>query len=167
MKKYLILLFAAFALTFTSCEKGTDPGATATQDMSGEWWVTATYKNSAGATRKYGPFEMYTYNTAANTPKEMWLDDQGNFWLYKIKVNLDYTNKLFTANAAANTAIYKGAVYDITMNVTEGKVLKNAAKTPSGMPADSISYTIEFSDDPGTLYHIGGFRRTGFPEDDF
>lgn len=167
MKKYLILLFAAFALTFTSCEKETDPGATATQDMSGEWWVTATYPNSNGGTSTYGPFEISTYNTAANLPTEMWIDDMANFWPFKIKVNTDYTNKLFTATDAANTAIYKGAVYDITIKITDGKVLKGAAKTPSGMPADSISYTAEFSDDPGTLYHIGGFRRTGFPEDDF
>jgi len=60
----------------------------------------------------------------------MWLDDLGNFWPFKIKVNLDYSSKLFTANDAANTAIYKGAIYDITLKVTNGKVLKGAATTP-------------------------------------
>ena len=32
--------------------------------------------------------------------------------------------------------------------------------------ADSISFNIEFSDDPGTIYRIEGFRRTGFLEDE-
>ena len=46
--------------------------------------------------------------------------------------------------------------------------MEGAATTPSGMPADSIVYMIQFDDDPNELtYKISGFRRTGFPNDDF
>ena len=48
------------------------------------------------------------------------------------------------------------------------KILEGAALTPSGMPADSIVYMIQFDDDPdGLTYKVSGFRRTGFPADDF
>lgn len=54
------------------------------------------------------------------------------------------------------------------MKITDGKILEGAALTPSGMPADSIVYMIQFDDDPdGLTYKVSGFRRTGFPADDF
>ena len=38
----------------------------------------------------------------------------------------------------------------------------------SGMPADSIVYMVQFDDDEdGLTYKVSGFRRTGFPADDF
>ena len=58
--------------------------------------------------------------------------------------------------------------YDCGVRITEGKIMEGAATTPSGMPADSIVYMIQFDDDPnGLTYKVSGFRRTGFPNDDF
>ena len=46
--------------------------------------------------------------------------------------------------------------------------MEGEATTPSGMPADSIVYMIQFDDDENQLiYKVSGFRRTGFPADDF
>ena len=106
---------------------------------------------------------MYTYNTAANVPTEMWLEDGGNFWDYKVRVNVDYNARTFTTNDfVENTS------YDCGVRITEGKIMEGAATTPSGMPADSIVYMIQFDDDPnGLTYKVSGFRRTGFPNDDF
>lgn len=165
MKKYLTLLFAALAVTFTACDNETEPGGTATEKMSGDWWVTATVMidgQEAGDVG-LGHFKMYTYNTAGNVPSEMWLEDGGNFWDYKLKVNLDYNNRTFaTGDFVANTA------YDCKVKITEGKVLEGKATTPSGQPADSIVYMIQFDDDPdGLTYKVSGFRRTGFSADDF
>ena len=106
---------------------------------------------------------MYTYNTAANVPTEMWLEDGANFWDYKVKVNVDYNNRTFTTNDFIDNTSY-----DCKVKITDGKILEGAALTPSGMPADSIVYMIQFDDDPdGLTYKVSGFRRTGFPADDF
>ena len=56
--------------------------------------------------------------------------------------------------------------------ITDGKILKGAATTPSGMPADSIVFNVEFDDDPypGAYgyknYRVSGYRYTGFSNDD-
>lgn len=165
MKKYLILLLTALSVSFTSCDNETEPGGTTVEKMAGDWWVTATIMqngNEAGDSGA-GHFRMYTYNTAANVPTEMWLEDGGNFWDYKVRVNVDYNARTFTTNDfVENTS------YDCGVRITEGKIMEGAATTPSGMPADSIVYMIQFDDDPnGLTYKVSGFRRTGFPNDDF
>lgn len=70
------------------------------------------------------------------------------------------------------------------ITITDGKILKGAATTPSGMPADSIVFYVEFDDDYTQLdeesdkveytptafgfknYRISGYRYTGFTNDD-
>jgi len=165
MKKYLILLIAAFALTFTGCEKDTEPGGTAVQDMAGEWWVTAEYQ-VAGVWKDsgVGHFKFSTYNTAANLSTEMWLNDHGSFWNFKSVVKVDYTAKTFLTTDSVTTNSVSSP--DEKVLITSGKVLKGMAKTPSNVAADSIVFTTVFNDDP-TVYKISGFRRTGFPADDF
>lgn len=165
MKKYITILFAAMAVMFTSCKKDFEPGGTEVEKMAGEWWVTATIiKDGKDAEDAgVGHFRMNTYNTASNVATEMWVDDGGNFWDYKLKVNVDYNNRTFSTNDFVNNVSY-----DCKVKITDGKVLKGMATTPSGMPADSIVYMIQFDDDEDALtYKVSGFRRTGFPADDF
>lgn len=159
MKKYLILLLTALSVSFTSCDNETEPGGTAVEKMAGDWWVTATIMQNGNEAVDSGAghFRMYTYNTAANVPTEMWLEDGGNFRNYKVRVNVDYNARTFTTNDFVEG-----------VRITEGKIMEGAATTPSGMPADSIVYMIQFDDDPnGLTYKVSGFRRTGFPNDDF
>lgn len=165
MKKYLILLFTALAFSLVSCENETEADGTSVEKMAGDWWVTAHVMRNgvdAGDTG-VGHFKMRTFNTAANSATEMWLEDGGVFWNYKLKVGVDYGNRTFsTPDFVTNVA------YESKVKITEGKVLENVAKTPSGMPTDSIVYFIQFDDDPdGLTYKVSGFRRTGFPADDF
>ena len=76
---------------------------------------------------------------------------------------VDYNNRTFTTNDFIDNTSY-----DCKVKITDGKILEGAALTPSGMPADSIVYMIQFDDDPdGLTYKVSGFRRTGFPADDF
>ena len=168
IKKYLVAVFAACAMFITSCEDETDPGGTAVEKMAGDWWVTidvivdgTVYEDGYGI----GPIIMTTYNTAANKATEMWIDDGGHFWDYKLKVDVQYAARTFsTAGFVDNMA------YDSKVKITEGKITEGAATTPSGKPADKIEYLIQFDDDDedGELVHrITGFRRTGFPADDF
>jgi hypothetical protein len=168
MKRYIYLFVMAVAISFQSCNKDTEPGGTAVQDMAGDWWVTYQYESSPGVweSAKLGHFMLTTYNTAANKSTEMWVNDNGNFWGFKSVVKVDYAAKTFltTDSVSTNSANYP----DEKVLFTKGKVLKGAAKTPSAMPADSIVFYIAFSDDSApTVYKVSGFRKTGFPADDF
>ena len=166
LKKYMILLLASLAFTFVACDNDTEPGGTAVEKMAGDWWVTVNafidgkeVEDPFGA----GHLQMSTYNTASNSETEMWLDDLGNFWEYKLKVNVNYAARTFST-----TGFVDNVTYESKVKITDGKVLEKAATTPSGMPADSIVYMVQFDDDEdGLTYKVSGFRRTGFPADDF
>lgn len=176
-----------FTIFFQSCDKDTEPGGTAVQDMSGDWWVT--YQNSVdensfifdgkGSMPSLNTVEtswkwdfiysdshsrLMTYNTASNSSDTIFINNNGNDqWNYKVKVLVDYNNKTFQRDSTANLAKKEG------LKVVGGKILKGAAKSPSGMSVDSIVFYIRFYDDKyGFTYtKVSGFRRTGFPKDDF
>lgn len=166
MKKYLILLLTTLSFVLISCDDDTDPGGTAVEKMAGDWWVTVNVIDNGQEYADFygvGHILMTTYNTAANLSSEMWLDDQEHFWDFKTKVNVDYAARTFSTNGFVDNTYYASKI-----RITDGKILEGAAKTPSGMPADSIVYFVEFDDDTDEYLHkISGFRRTGFPADDF
>lgn len=160
MNKYIVLLFSMLVLVLTGCEKETEPGGTAVEKMAGDWWVTV----SVGGEVVAGPLKIFTYNTAANVPTEMWLDDGGNFWEFKVKMNTDINNMTFSTNDFVENLTYESKV-----KISNGKITLNGAKSPSDMPVDAIYMEVSFDDDddPSTVYVMEGFRRTGFPADDF
>jgi hypothetical protein len=170
MKKYSALCCALLALFFVSCESATDPGGTAIEKMAGDWWVTVDLADSNGdvvAEDPYGigHFQMFTYNTAANLPTEMWLEDGGHFWDYKLKVSVNYEARTFSTSDFVENVSYESKV-----KITAGKVVEGGTTTPSDMPADYIEYLVQFDDDGedgAVIFKIHGFRRTGFPADDF
>lgn len=166
MKKYMMLFLASLAFAFVACEDETEPGGTAVEKMAGDWWITVdAIVDGKEVEDPYGVghLQMTTYNTANNSNTEMWLDDLGNFWEYKVKVKVNYAERTFSTEGFADNVAYESKV-----KITDGKVLENAAKTPSGMPADSIVYMVQFyDDDNGLTYKVSGFRRTGFSADDF
>lgn len=175
MKKIFFSIFVTISiiLLFSSCKKE-EIGGTATEAMAGEWYVRLDAVDAQGKVVYTGEdlfglgyFHLDTYNTAANSTTEMWIDDNTNFWEFKTKINVDLNTFSFQSiDNAPNT------YSDITLNIKEGKILPGAAKTPSGMPSDSIMFTVTFSDDkyPQQLgyhaYKIGGYRYTGFAVDD-
>lgn len=172
MKKYLILLFAAFALTFTSCEKETDPGATATEALAGQWTVTAVAVDQSGKVIfedadlfGLGRFQIDTYNISSNVNDTIWINDNKNFWDFKVKIKADLNSLTFSGTNLQNKS------YNSKVTIENGKILKGAATTPSGMPADSIVFTVTFNDDtyPAKYgyygYRVAGFRFTGFETD--
>ena len=161
----------AGGVLMTSCQKD-EIGGTATQKIAGEWVVTADAASADGSIAIEDPFglgrfNIDTYNTGKNVPTEMWVDDNGNFWEFKIVADLDYTAAIFsTKDYVPND------YYDSKVKITGGKVLYGAAKTPSGMPADSIVFYVSFDDDdyPAKYgyenYKVSGYRYTGFANDD-
>src|SRR6266481_3858954 len=148
MKK-IILIVSVIVFVFTSCQKAKDPGATSAVKVANEWWVTLTLNGDDIGT---GHFKMATYNTSAND-NNIWVDDYLNGWQIKIKVPVDYTNLTFSTMGAQNE------YYNITVNLTDGKILPKLGHSKSGNIADSIHMKLEFSDDPGTIYEMNGVER--------
>ncbi len=160
--KYSFTLLA-FVL-FLACDNGGDvtkPAdnlGTAVQDMAGDWYVE-TYQ---GDNKVLGYERITTYNTADNVATEMWVNDNGNIWEFKTKANVDYGNLKFWGDDLPSD--YDG--YEITVTITDGQIVKDGATTSGGNTSDAISFNAEFSDDPGTVYTIKGYKRTGFLEDE-
>lgn len=171
MKKAIYLLLMAVCAVMTSCEKE-EIGGTATQALAGEWYVTADAVDEYGNVLEedffgIGHFHVNTYNTAANVPNEIWVDDLGNFWEFKVKASADVNNCTFcTPDSVAN--VY----YDCKVLIEGGKILPDAATTPHGTAADSIVFYVSFNDDTYpeefgfAKYRISGYRYTGLASDD-
>ena len=127
-------------MAFTSCQKE-EIGGTATESLAGEWYLMASVDGSP----IYGPFHLLTYNTSANNPNEIWIDDKSNFYEFKVKGTGDINTLTFSAANAQNQ------YYDCTVNITNGKIIKNGGTQNNGSPADLLMMDVEFSDDPGTI----------------
>lgn len=155
MKKVLYLATMLLCMAFTSCQKE-EIGGTATESLAGDWYLMASVDGSP----IYGPFHLLTYNTSANNPNEIWIDDKGNFWDFKVKGTGDINSLTFSAANAQNVS------YDCTVNITNGKIIKNGGVQNNGSPADLLMMDVEFSDDPGTIYHLEGVRYSGLEEND-
>lgn len=171
MKKYLISLIVIFAISMTGCQKDIEPGGTAVQDMAGEWWVTCEVESAPGAGDwsdvGVGHVLFSTYNTAANKSTEMWVNDNKHFWSFRSVVKVDYGAKKFFTTDSVSTNSATSPLEKVF--IKDGKVLKGAATTPRGVPGDSIVFYASFNNDTPltTVYKISGFKRTGFPADDF
>jgi hypothetical protein len=160
-----ILIFLLLAAV-ESCKKEPKIGGTAVQMLAGEWWVKID--NGSDPTGDFGPgyYNFSTYNTAANIPDSMWVDDDNNaksFWDIKGRVHTDVSNLSFSGNNIENQD------YNSTFTITNGKVILHSAKASGTKDVvDSISFDITFSDDPtpGTVHKVGGYKRTGFSQDD-
>lgn len=169
MKKYISFAFMAIALSFgfVSCDTETneEPGGTNVQKMAGRWDVQVDIVDESGNLIMADPFRMgtitiMTYNTADNSMNQMWLDDNSEFWAFKMKVDVDYQARTFSCPEKDYDADGTG-----TAVVTGGKILEGAAKNLHGMPNDSIVFNIKFSDDDNnSTFRLSGQRYTGFYE---
>lgn len=155
------LLVAVFVLTsFVACDEvgDTDPGGTSVESMAGDWYVQTLVNGVVVIDYKL----ISTYNTSANDGKEMWIDDQGHIWDFKVKSPVTLSSSSFAGSNLASSV----DGYNINVNITEGKITKKGATSTGGHTVDGISFKAEFSDDPGTIYEIKGYKRTGFSEDE-
>ncbi len=170
MKKRIYLLTMCAGLLLVSCEKD-EIGGTATQALAGEWYVTVDGVDNSYNVVEQDPYGagktiLCTYNTVANIPTEMYVDDLSNFWVYKVKVKSDIESLTFTSNGPV-----ANEYYDCNVTIENGKVLPGAATSPHGTPADSIVFYVTFDDDPYMGYYydklkVSGYRYTGLTSDD-
>lgn len=198
MKKYISLALMTVALSFgfVSCDVETDekPGGTNVQNMAGRWQVSVSQVDENGDV-VYEPedlfgivdVDLFTFNTSSNSSTEMWINDDGTFWDYKFKMPINYATGTFSADKIPYNATFQ-EIADLvaagetpkddegnplvaeTATITDGKILYGKGHNLHGMPTDSISFYITFSDDPyGAKYgyakhHVSGTRYSGFYE---
>jgi hypothetical protein len=170
MKKlFFCLLTVIFSAGFlTACEED-EPEVefTAIGRAAGEWWVTYKEETRPGVfeDKNQGYTGLMTYNASDNSPNQIWLDDRGHFWPFKFKAAYDGTAMSFSASNAPS--LVKSNNQNFTANVTAGKVIVGGGKSKTKAATDSIYFQVEFSDDPGTIYHVSGHKRTGSQEDEY
>lgn len=173
MKKVLYLATLLFCATFTSCEKE-EIGGTATENIAGDWYVTVDAADENGDVVPgfedlfgLGRIHILTYNTAANTGDQLYVDDLGEFWEFKVKTACDVNAQTFSTNGAV-----ANEYYDCDVTITGGKIMPKAGRQNNGSPADSIVFYVSFSDDdyPAAYgyssYKISGIRYSGLEEND-
>jgi len=159
--KYLIIIFVA---TLFSCE--TEEGyedytleRSKAVEISGDWFV----QTFVGTTMVLDYSLITTSNTSVDDGTMIQIFDHQNIWWFNAQSPVDLNVLTFSGNDLASAV----GSYEITVSITNGLIEKGSTVTSdTNQVADSISFDIEFSDDPGTIYHIEGFRRSGFLEDE-
>lgn len=180
MKKLVYMCMALLTFMVASCEKD-EIGGTATEALAGEWYVTVDAVDASGATVYedffgLGKFMLNTYNTAANTSDQLWINDKGNFWNFAVKSTCDVNALTFTTNGEVTNTIASededGNTYNCKVNIEGGKIMYGAATNPHGTAADSIVFYVSFDDDAYPEYYgyakykVSGYRYTGLASDD-
>ncbi len=170
MKKYFSMMAMALMVTFgfTACDVETDEeaGGTNIQQMCGYWDVIWYAVDANGAdVDVWTNGTIFTYNRADNGTSQMWIDDQQTYWAFQFLVDIDFNAKTFTAAERNYDAAGTGKAV-----LTNGKIMLGAGKNLHGMPCDSISFEISFSDDeyPAKYgfdhYRVEGLKHSGFTE---
>lgn len=152
--KKLSYLFLSIALitSFVSCdqvESVPDDSEILITEVTGKWVVDMIWDGDPQGTNT-----ISIYNTSANDNDMMWLDDLEHSWGLKAKVPLNLG--ALTFGGSDLDELY----YSVTVSITEGKIIKNGATTPSGDVVDSISFKAEFSDIPGEIWEYSGYKST-------
>ena len=161
MKNILIVILVLGAASMWACSKDLpDAGGTATEALSNEWWAT----DNGAEVRK-----IITYNTSSH-PDSMWISmseeedaitARGD--TFQIKVKVDPASLTFSAQNANNFLKYSIN----SVNITNGKVIRNGGKSKEGNITDSIYMEAEYSNDPGVKHILTGVARTRYSEDDY
>ena len=166
MKRIFLIAIVAI-ISFSSCQKTKEAGATSAVKVANEWWATL---DSVGISDYYGlgHLRIATYNTAVDNGT-IWVDDYKSGYGFKVQATVDYSSLTFSsAPAAANGYFVTGSSsFPATAHITDGKIFPKMGHSKSGNIADSIHFKIEFSDDPGFIYEMNGVERTRFPQDDY
>lgn len=170
MKKAFIYLFAIGLLTILgSCKEDLEIWNSSTTELDGDWYVRYDHASYGEDPFGAGYTPLFTYNTAANDGKEIWMSDEANFWDYKVRIKANPAAGTF-GSAEQVTSIADG--YNIKVIIENGKIIKNAVKLPSGVMADSIYFEVWFEDLEASTdiandrLLVGGYRKTGWSVDD-
>ncbi|MGM9811196.1 MAG: lipid-binding protein [Paludibacteraceae bacterium] len=176
MKKVVYGMLMLCAVLLASCEKE-EIGGTAVESLSGQWYVHVDAIDLDGSVWAEDPYGLgnillLTYNTNANDADSLIVDDLAYFWEFKVTVPCALSTGTFGWSSSEKSSTNLVPDYGIQVPLWEGKILKGAATTPSGMPADSIVFNVLFEDDTNPAdygfshYQIAGYRYTGLAADE-
>lgn len=169
MKKYITYILALLlGMAATSCSKDEIP-MTSTVALAGEWMVEGYF----GDEQLTDPFMILTYNTNADDGTRLWIMDTSPannpaWWSPITRVEVD-CNVSTLAFGSTKTEVNLNPIDEATplyVVVTDGKSYPAEQSAHQGCPVDGIEFNIEYSDDPGNVYTIKGYRRTGFVADE-
>lgn len=158
------MIFSVF-----SCTEDPEVWDSKVLELSGDWFVRYDHEKYGEDPFGSGFTPLMTFNTAKDDGTEIWITDDGNFWDYKVKVNVNTSNLTFGSDQALVNSVDG---YEISVKIMNGKIIKNAVTQPSGYVSDSIYFEVWFGDleDATGIANdkllVGGYRRTGFPVDD-
>ncbi|MBC7845046.1 MAG: hypothetical protein H7Y10_00970 [Flavobacterium sp.] len=163
MKKAInkITLISILFLGLVSCENNGyedfKQESTPSVALNGEWYIDVIKASNGSVQVQHALHKTFDSNDG-----KMWIDDIKHGWWLKGKLNVNPANLTFDVSKEAN-------LNDpgTTFTITEGKIIKNAAKSKTGVVVDSIYFKAEFSYEPGVIYIHAGHKRTGLLEDDY
>jgi hypothetical protein len=157
MKRYIILSICLIGLGFASCEKDTDPGSSAVEPMTGDWWVRTYYTGDNSLIFDYK--RIATFSTAKNSADTLGISDYENiFEDLQVKVSCTLSSLTFGSDKTVYSSA-DGAAF----TVKSGIIIKNGTKSPSGAITDSIYFHV--IDPYGDEYILTGYKHTGWEGD--
>jgi len=105
-------------------------------EVAGELWInysTDCYESVY--------LKTLTFNTSSDDGSEIWISDEGNFWVYKVKCPVNTENLTFSGTDLVSVATWQGEPYDIKINISNGKIIEDVVDNlASGAVADSIYF---------------------------
>jgi hypothetical protein len=165
MKKFKYILLPIVAILFAiSCDEDGyadyDAGGKASLSMSGEWFINISDEETGTLQVANALHRTYDNNSGG-----LWISDRFDAtqfygWYLESEVQYDLQNLTFGGSNLTNFAD------DSKVTITEGKIIKNGARTESGVVVDSIYFKGVFDYDPSTVLIFSGRKRTGFEEDE-
>jgi hypothetical protein len=170
MKKIInkIVLISILFLGLVSCENNGyedfKQETTPSVAMNGEWYINITDEASGEVQVEHALHKTFDSNDGKmHITDRILASDPAKFtgWWLETKLDVNTKDLTFSITDALNTAD------ESKVKITEGKIIKNAAKSKTGVVVDSIYFKAVFDYEPTQVLIYSGHRRTGFLEDDF
>ena len=169
MKKNIVIIAALVFILASCATEDIDPGGAANNELSGEWYVH--YDHSVFGADPFGAgyTRLLTSTTADESATDLIIDDELNFWWYRVKAKMDIPSKTF---GSSDTLVSYIDGYDIKVLIRNGKIIEDAVTTAAGVVTDSIYFEVWFEDLEGATgitndnLLVSGYRRTGFTDDE-
>ena len=167
IKHKISILAGIFALaaSIISCDdsRGFDDysaGGSPTQALNGEWVIDISDEATGDVYVTHALHKMYDNNDSLYISDRVGSSESFTGWWLESRLDFDLETLTFSATDEMNYT--DGSI----VTITDGKILKGAAHSPSGVVTDSIYFKGTFDYDPETVLIFSGHRKTGFEEDE-